>query len=167
MRTWGAGVGLLQKGRPLSVNGKEIDKKGVKWFGVQPSEGSCPCGSLVSEVKSDSPSILTREETDGLDSLTFENVGARFFASLLDQISLQLFWSFSSFSLGLVAFLAYIVFMLSFSIQDLNWTFFIWILCLKKTFSMLWNKLCGMEIICFYFLFVSLFLWVNYKSEYS
>lgn len=79
---------------------------------------------LVSEVKSDSPSVVRREETGGLEPLTFENLGATFFASLLNQISLQLFWSFSSFSFGLVALLAYVVFMLSFSIQDLNWTFF-------------------------------------------
>lgn len=79
---------------------------------------------LVSEVKSDSLSVVTREETCGLEPLAFENLGATFFATLLNQISLQLFWSFSSFSFGLVVLLAYVVFMLSFSIQDLNWTVF-------------------------------------------
>lgn len=105
--------------------GRKLTERGSSDLGFSLVKDPVHVEKLVSDVKSNSPSILTREETDGLESLAFENVGARFFASLLDQISLQLFWSFSSISFGLVAFLAYIVFMLSFSIQDLNWTFFI------------------------------------------
>lgn len=84
--------------------GRKLTRRGSSDLGFSLVKDPVHVEKLVLAVKSDSPSILTREETDGLDSLTFENVGARFFASLLDQLSLQLFWSFSSFSFGLVGF---------------------------------------------------------------
>lgn len=54
---------------------------------------------LASEGESGSPSVVTREEEGVLDSLEFKNFMTRFFIAFVNQISLQLYWSFSSFSL--------------------------------------------------------------------
>lgn len=91
-----------------------------------------------------------------LDPLAFEDLVARFFTALFNQMSLQIFWGWgvSSFSFGLVAFWCcfHIHDLGSFLQNEFN------SLGGKETFSMLWNQLCSMEITCFYFLFVPLFL---------
>lgn len=54
---------------------------------------------LSSEGDSGSRFVVTREEEGVLDSLAFKNFMARFFIAFFNQINLQLYWSFSSFSL--------------------------------------------------------------------
>ena len=91
MGIWG--WGFYKRRAPLHVNGKEIDRKWVKCFGISVMKDGfqCCCGEIGFIIKSNSPSVVTQKETGGLESLAFENVGARFLAFLLVQISLQLF----------------------------------------------------------------------------
>lgn len=159
----------LQDGGDLSANGKGSERKYVI-LGLSLKKDAVQRwrGKLVSERKSNSQRVVTKEE-----GKCWTPWHLKIWWQDFSQLS-SIRWVYkysgdggvSSFSFGLVAFW-YMWYLCCFHIHDLGSFLQNKFNSLggKETFSMLWNQLCSTEITCFYFLFVPLFLWVNYKSE--
>ena len=116
---------------------------------------------LVSERKNNIPRVVTKEEGKCWTPWRLKIWWQDF--SQLSSIRLVYNYSggrgVSSLSFGLVAFW-YMRYLCCFHIHDLDSFFKKEFNSLggKGTFSMLWNQLCSMEMTCFYFLFVPVFV---------